>query len=52
MGLRKGSFKYWVFITRMGGILYEMGGVYETIAREAARIDAYKMPICTQFVTT
>jgi large subunit ribosomal protein L16 len=52
MGSRKGSLKYWVFTTRTGRILFEMGGVYETVAREAARIDAYKMPICTQFVTT
>ena len=52
MGSRKGSLKYWVFIITTGRILYEMGGVCETVAREASKIDAYKMPICTQFVTT
>ena len=52
MRSRKGSLKYWVFVIRTGQILYEMGGVYETVAREAARIDEYKMPICNQFVTT
>jgi large subunit ribosomal protein L16 len=52
MGSRKGSPEYWVSIIRPGRILYEMGGVSETIARAAARIVAYKMPIRTQFVTT
>ena len=52
MGSRKGSLKYWVFIITTGRILYEMGGVCETIAREDSKIDAYKMPTCTQFVTT
>jgi large subunit ribosomal protein L16 len=52
MGSGKGSPEYWVFVIRPGRILYEMGGVSETVTREAARIAAYKMPICTQFVTT
>jgi large subunit ribosomal protein L16 len=52
MGSGKGSPKYWVSVIRPGRILYEMGGVSETIARVASRIDAYKMPIRTQFVTT
>jgi large subunit ribosomal protein L16 len=52
MGSRKGSPEYWVSIIRPGRILYEIDGVSETVSRAAARIDAYKMPICTQFVTT
>jgi large subunit ribosomal protein L16 len=52
MGSRKGSPKYWVSVIRPGRILYEMGGVSETVTREAARIVAYKMPIRTQFFTT
>jgi large subunit ribosomal protein L16 len=52
MGSGKGSPEYWVSVIRPGRILYEMGGVSETIARAAARIAAYKMPIHTQFVTT
>jgi large subunit ribosomal protein L16 len=40
MGSGKGSPEYWVFVIRPGRILYEMGGVYETIAREATRIAA------------
>jgi large subunit ribosomal protein L16 len=52
MGSGKGSPEYWVSVIRPCRILYEMGGVSETVARAAARIAAYKMPICTQFVTT
>jgi large subunit ribosomal protein L16 len=52
MGSGKGSPEYWVSVIRPGRILYEMGGVSETVARAAARIVAYKIPICTQFVTT
>jgi large subunit ribosomal protein L16 len=52
MGSGKGSPKYLVSVIRLGRILYEMGGVSETVARVAARIVAYKMPIHTQFVTT
>jgi hypothetical protein len=51
MGSEKGSPECWVFVIRPGQILYEMGGVSETVARAAARIAAYKMPIRTQFVT-
>jgi large subunit ribosomal protein L16 len=52
MGSGKGSPEYWVSIIRLGRILYEMGGVSETVARATSRIDAYKIPIRTQFVTT
>jgi large subunit ribosomal protein L16 len=52
MGSRKGSPEYWVSVIRLGRILYEMGGVSETVARAATRIVAYKIPIRTQFVTT
>jgi large subunit ribosomal protein L16 len=52
MGYGKGSPGYWVSVIRPGRILYEMGGVSEIVARAAARIAAYKMPIRTQFVTT
>nr|UZP15217.1 ribosomal protein L16 [Ginkgo biloba] len=51
MGSGKGSTEYWVSVVRPGRILYEIGGVSETVARAAIRIAAYKMPIHTQFVT-
>nr|UDZ60886.1 50S ribosomal protein L16 [Sagittaria guayanensis] len=50
MGSGKGSPEYWVSVVKPGRILYEMGGVSETIARVAIKIAASKMPIRTQFV--
>ena len=50
MGLGKESPEYWVSVVKPGRILYEMGGVSETVARAAISIAACKMPIKTQFV--
>nr|QDA80896.1 ribosomal protein L16 [Wurfbainia longiligularis]QDA80960.1 ribosomal protein L16 [Wurfbainia villosa var. xanthioides] len=50
MGSGKGSPEYWVSVVRPGRILYEMGGVSETVARAAISLAASKMPIRTQFV--
>nr|QXO89872.1 ribosomal protein L16 [Erythrostemon hughesii] len=50
MGSGKGSPEYWVAVVKPGGILYEMGGVTENIARKAIAIAASKMPIRTQFI--
>nr|QKJ81421.1 ribosomal protein L16 [Allium tuberosum] len=50
MGSGKGSPEYWVSVVKPGRILYEMGGVSETVARAAISIAACKMPIKTQFV--
>nr|AEX94542.1 ribosomal protein L16 [Trichopetalum plumosum] len=50
MGSGKGDTKYWVSVVKPGRILYEMGGVSETVARTAISIAACKMPIQTKFV--
>nr|YP_009739536.1 ribosomal protein L16 [Aster hypoleucus]QIC20393.1 ribosomal protein L16 [Aster hypoleucus] len=50
MGSGKGSPEYWVAVVKPGRILYEMGGVTETIARRAISIAASKMPIRAQFI--
>ncbi|GLT62194.1 hypothetical protein SLA2020_348500 [Shorea laevis] len=50
MGSGKGSPEYWVAIVKPGRILYEMGGVAESVARKAISIAASKMPIRTQFI--
>nr|YP_009896997.1 ribosomal protein L16 [Hesperis persica]YP_009897333.1 ribosomal protein L16 [Hesperis tristis]QKK43631.1 ribosomal protein L16 [Hesperis persica]QKK43967.1 ribosomal protein L16 [Hesperis tristis] len=50
MGSGKGSPEYWVAVVKPGKILYEMGGVPESIARKAISIAASKMPIKTQFI--
>ncbi|VAH67907.1 unnamed protein product [Triticum turgidum subsp. durum] len=49
-GSGKGSLGYWVSVVKLGRILYEMGGVSETVARAAISIAASKMPIRSQFI--
>ncbi|NTW21874.1 MAG: 50S ribosomal protein L16 [Nostocales cyanobacterium W4_Combined_metabat2_030] len=50
MGSGKGSPEYWVAVVKPGRILYEIGGVSETVARTAMLLAASKMPIRTQFI--
>jgi large subunit ribosomal protein L16 len=50
MGSGKGSPEYWVAVVKPGRVLYEMGGVDESIAREAFRLAAYKLPLATKFI--
>ena len=51
MGKGKGNVEYWVCPIQPGKVLYEMDGVDETLAREAFRLAAAKLPIETAFVT-
>ncbi|MBZ0093152.1 MAG: 50S ribosomal protein L16 [Burkholderiales bacterium] len=51
MGNGKGNPEYYVAEIQPGKVLYEMDGVDETIAREAFRLAASKLPISTIFVT-
>nr|YP_009762749.1 ribosomal protein L16 [Wolffia brasiliensis]QIQ59769.1 ribosomal protein L16 [Wolffia brasiliensis] len=50
MGSGKGSPEYWVAVVKPGRILYEIGGVSETVARTAMLLASSKMPIRTQFI--
>lgn len=50
MGSGKGAPDYWVAVVHPGKILYEIKGIPETMARQALRIAAYKMPIKTKFL--
>ena len=50
MGSGKGSPEYWVAVVKPGRVLFEMGGVNPTIAREAMRLAGHKLPITTKFV--
>ncbi len=50
-GKGKGNVEYWVARIQPGRMLYEMEGVDETVAREAFRLAASKLPIATAFVT-
>lgn len=50
MGSGKGAPEYWVAVVHPGRILYEVKGISESLARQALRIAAYKMPIKTKFI--
>jgi large subunit ribosomal protein L16 len=50
MGKGKGAPEYWVAVVKPGRILYEMEGVPESVAREALRLAAQKLPVHTKFV--
>ena len=50
MGKGKGNPEGWVARVKRRRVLYEMEGVDQTIAREALRLAAHKLPIRTRFV--
>jgi large subunit ribosomal protein L16 len=51
MGKGKGNPEEWVAVVKPGRVLYEMEGVTVTIAREAFRLAAHKLPIQTRFLS-
>ena len=50
-GKGKGNVDQWVAVVKEGKIMFEIGGVEESVAREAFRLAAHKLPIKTKFVT-
>ena len=46
----KGPTDHWVAVVKSGRIMFEMGGVGESIAKEAIRLASHKLPIKTRFV--
>jgi large subunit ribosomal protein L16 len=50
-GKGKGNVEYWVAKIQPGRMLYEMEGVTESVAREAFRLAAAKLPIKTVFIS-
>jgi large subunit ribosomal protein L16 len=50
MGKGKGSTDYWAARVHPGRIMFEIDGVAETIAREALRLGAMKLPVTTRVV--
>lgn len=50
MGKGKGAVEYWVCRIHPGRIMFEVDGVDETVAREALRLAAMKLPIKTRVV--
>lgn len=51
MGKGKGAPEFWVAVVKPGQILYEMEGVPESLAREAMRLGAFKLPFPCRFVS-
>lgn len=51
MGSGKGNPEFWVAVVKPGRVMFEMNGVEESIAREAMRLAAQKLPIKTKFIT-
>jgi large subunit ribosomal protein L16 len=50
MGSGKGSPEHWVAVVKPGRVLFELAGVTESVAREAMRLAAHKLPLQCQFV--
>ena len=51
MGKGKGAVDKWVAVVRPGNVLFEVGGVTESQAREAMRLASYKLGIRTRMIT-
>lgn len=50
MGKGKGDVDYWFAEVKAGTVLYEIAGVSETLAKQAFRLQAYKLPVKTCMV--
>jgi large subunit ribosomal protein L16 len=50
MGSGKGNPEFWVAVVKPGRILFELGGVNETLARAAMERAIQKLPIKARFV--
>lgn len=51
MGAGKGNVEFYVAAVKAGNIVFELGGVDETTAREAFNHAGSKLPVKTRFVT-
>ncbi len=50
MGKGKGLPEFWVAVVKPGRVMFEVGGITGTLAAEALRLAAHKLPIKTRFV--
>jgi len=51
MGKGKGDPEFWVDVIRPGRIIFELEGVSDSVAKEAMRLAAHKLPIKTRFMS-
>lgn len=49
MGGGKGAPDHWVAVVKRGRMMFELAGVKENLAREAAHLASHKLPIATSF---
>jgi len=50
MGKGKGSVEYWAAKVKPGRVMFEIDGVSESVAKEALRLAAMKLPLQTRIV--
>ncbi|MDR0722889.1 MAG: 50S ribosomal protein L16 [Treponema sp.] len=50
MGKGKGAPEYWVAVVKPGTVMFELGGIEQSIAQEAMTLAGSKLPIRTRFV--
>lgn len=50
MGKGKGAVEYWVAVVKPGRMIMEVGGVPLSVAKEALRLAAQKLPVRTKFI--
>ena len=50
MGSGKGSPEYWVAVIKPGRVMFEIGGVPDTDAKEAMRLAMHKLPVASKIV--
>ncbi len=50
MGSGKGSPEFWVAVVKPGRVMFEADGVPQSVATEAFRLAAQKLPIKTKFI--
>ena len=50
-GSGKGAVDHWVAVIKPGRVIFEVGGVSQEVAKEAARLAGHKLPIKVRFIT-
>ena len=50
IGKGKGAPEFWVAVVKPGRVIYEMEGVPESVAMEAFRLAAHKLPVATRVI--
>ena len=51
MGSGKGALEYWVAVVKPGRVMFEIGGVSESLAREALRLATHNLPVKCKVVS-